>query len=183
MTLIVPKWGLEEALPWAPDLAWFPYSLGRYKNCCNLPSLTSCFRWFHKILQSSVVCRRSWWYWEWRLWLHLMGPHPILFDHLNYGSFLIFSKTWCTSSRNTVLTTWGVVDPDCPTKSLQDLLLLYLFDLKSLLSWGITLVFPLLCCWSSSTRLYSSIRFISWHSLPASWPKTFSNHAQRAGRP
>ena len=112
-----------------------------------------------------------------------MGPHPILFDHLKYGSFLIFSKTWCTGSRNTVLTTRGVVDPDRPTKSLQDLLLLYLSDLKSLMSWGITLVFPHLCCWSSLTRLYSSIRFISWRTLLTSFLAKDFLKSCSAGRP
>ena len=62
MTLIVPKGGLEEAFPWTLDPAWSPCPLGRYKNCFNLPSLTSCSRWFHKVLQSSVVCPHFWWY-------------------------------------------------------------------------------------------------------------------------
>jgi len=82
MTLIVPNRGLEEAFPYALDPTWSPCLLSRYKNCCNLPSLTSCSRWFHRVLQSSVVCPRSWWYWQWRLWLHLKRSPPILFDHL-----------------------------------------------------------------------------------------------------
>ena len=94
-----------------------------------------------------------------------MGSPPILFGHLKYGSFLIFSKTWCIGSRNTVLTIWGAVGPDCLAKSLQGLLLLYLSDLKSLLSWWITLAFPFPCYWSSSTRLYSSMRPISQRIL------------------
>ena len=94
MTLIVLNGGLEEAFPWAPDLAWSPYLLGRYKNYCNLPFLTSCSRWFQRVLQSSMVCPRFWWYWQWRLWLHLIGSPPILFGYLKYGSFLIFSRTW-----------------------------------------------------------------------------------------
>ena len=105
MTLIVPKGGLEETFPWALGLAWPHCPLGRYKNCCNLPSLTSCSIWFYRVLQSSVVCPRSWWYWQWRLWLHLKGSPLIFFCHLKYGLFLIFSKTWCTGSWNTVLTT------------------------------------------------------------------------------
>ena len=63
MALILPKGGLEEAFPWALNSIWSPYPLGRYKNYCNFPSLTSCSRWFHKVLQSSVVCPHSWWYW------------------------------------------------------------------------------------------------------------------------
>ena len=94
-----------------------------------------------------------------------MGSPPILFGHLKYDSFLIFSKTWCTGSRNTVFTTWEAIDPDCLAKSLWGLLLLYLFDLKFLLSWGITLAFPFLCCWFSSTCMYSSIRSINWRTL------------------
>ena len=131
------------------------------------------------VLQSSVVCPRSWWYWQWRLWLHLKRFPPILFGHLKYGSFLIFFKTWCTSFQNTVLTTWGAVDSDCPTKSFWGLLLLYLSNLKSLLSWGITLPFPLPCYWSSSTLLYSSMRSISWRTLLTGFlVRIFLNHAR-----
>ena len=124
ITLIVPNRGLEEAFPWAPDLDWSPCPLGQYRNCCNFPSLTSCSRWFHNIRQSSVVYPRSWWYWKWRLWLRLKGSPLILFGHLKYGSFLIFSKTWCTGSRNTVFTTCGAASPDYPAKSRRGLLLL-----------------------------------------------------------
>ena len=161
MTLMVPKRGLEEAFPWASDPTWSPCPLGLYKICFNLPSLTSYSKWFHKVLQSSVVCPRSLWYWQWRFWLRLIRSPHVLFGHLKYGSFLIFSKTWCTSSRNTVLTIWGVVGPDCLTKSLRGLLLLYQSDLKSFLSWGTTLAFPFPYCWSSSTLLYLSIRSMS----------------------
>ena len=62
-------------------------------------------------------------------------------------------------------TTWAAIDPNCLAKSLQGRLLLYLFDLKSLLSWEITLAFPFPCCWSSSTHLYSSIQSMSWRTL------------------
>ena len=124
MTLIVPNRGFEEAFAWAPNLDWSPCLLTRYKNCYNLPSLTSCSRWFHRVLQFSVVCPPSWWYWQWRLWLRLKGSPPIFFGYLKYGSFLIFSKIWCTGSRNTMLTAWWVVDLDCPAKSLRGLLLL-----------------------------------------------------------
>ena len=62
-------------------------------------------------------------------------------------------------------TTWAAIDPNCPAKSLQGRLLLYLFDLKSLLSWEITLAFPFPWCWSSSTHLYSSIQSMSWRTL------------------
>ena len=93
ITLIVPNGGLEEAFPWAVDLVWSLCPLGRYKNYCNLSSLTNYSRWFHRVLQSSIICPRSWWYWQWRLWLRLMGSPPILFGHLKYSSFLIFSKT------------------------------------------------------------------------------------------
>ena len=61
------------------------------------------------------------------------------------------------------------MNPNCPAKSLQGLLLLYLVDLKSLISRGITLPFPLPCYWSSSTRLYSSIQFISRRTLLTSF--------------
>ena len=37
--------------------------------------------------------------------LRFIGSPPILFGYLKYGSFLIFSKTWCTGSLNTVPTT------------------------------------------------------------------------------
>ena len=90
---------------------------------------------------------------------------PILFSHLKYGLFLIFSKIWCIGSRNTVLTTWVAVDPDCPAKSLRGQLLLYLSDLTSLLSYETTLAFPFPCCWSSSTCLYSSMWSMSWRTL------------------
>ena len=70
-----------------------------------------------------------------------MGSPPSLFGHLKNGSFLIFSKTWCTGSRNIVLTIWGMVDPNCLAKFLWGRLLLYRSNLKSLLSWGITLTF------------------------------------------
>ena len=82
MILIVPKEGHEEAFPWAPNPAWSPCPLGRYKNRFYLPSLTSCSKWFYKILQSSVACSCSWWYWQWKLWLRLIGFAPILFGHL-----------------------------------------------------------------------------------------------------
>ena len=161
MTLIVPKRGLKEAFPWAPNCDWSCCLLGWYRNCYNLFSLTSCSRWFHRVLQSSVVCPCSWWYWQWRLRSRLKGSLLILLGHLKYGSFLIFSKTWCTSSQNTMLTTWGAVDPDYPVKSLRGLLLLYRSDLKSLLFLEITLPFPLSYCWSSSTLLYLSILSMS----------------------
>ena len=80
-----------------------------------------------------------------------------------------FSKTWCTDSRNTMLTTWVAVDPDCLAKSLWGRLLLYLSDLKFLLSLGTTLAFPFPFpyYWFSLTRLYSSIRSMSWRTLLA----------------
>ena len=170
MTLIVPKGGLEEEFPWTLNPTWFPCPLGRYKNYCNLPFLTNYSKWFHRVLQSSVVCSRSWWYWQWRLWLRLMGSPPILFGHLKYGSFLIFSKTWCTSSRNTVLTIWGAVGLYWPVKSFRGLLLLYRSNLKSLLSWGTILAFPFPCYCSSLTLLYLSIWSMSWCTLVAGFP-------------
>ena len=94
-----------------------------------------------------------------------MGFPTILFDHLKNGSFLIFSRTWCTSSQNTALTAWVLADPDCPAKSLWGWLLLYRFDLKSFISWGITLSFPFPYCWSSSSFLYLSIWSMSWRML------------------
>ena len=98
----------------------------------------------------------------------LVTPHgflAILFGHLKNDSFLIFSITWCTSSRKTTLTTRVLVGPNCPAKSLWGQLLLYQSDLKSLLSWGITLTFPFPYCWSSSTLLYLSIWSMIWHTL------------------
>ena len=124
MTLIVLIGGLEEAFPWVQDLDWSPCPFGRHKICCNLPSLTSYSKWFHSVWQSLVVCPLFWWYWQWRLWLHYNGSPLTLFGHLKYYSFLIFSNTWCTGSLNTVFTTWGAADLDCPVKSLWDLLLL-----------------------------------------------------------
>ena len=90
-----------------------------------------------------------------------MGFPTILFGHLKNDSFLIFSKTWCTGSRNTALTAWVLADLDCPAKSL----LLYWSDLKSLISWGITLAFPFPYCRSPLILLYLSIRSMSWHTL------------------
>jgi len=63
MTLIVPKGALKEASLRDSKPAWHPCPLRWYKNCFSLPSRTSCSRWFHKVLQSSVVCLQSWWYW------------------------------------------------------------------------------------------------------------------------
>lgn len=94
-----------------------------------------------------------------------MGFLVILFGHLKNGSFLIFSRTWCTSSQNTALTIWVLVDPDCPAKSLRGRLLWNQFDLKSLISWGITFALPFPCCWSSFTLLYLSIQSMSWITL------------------
>ena len=94
----------------------------------------------------------------------------ILFGHLKNDSFLIFSRTWCTSSRNTTLTAWALANPDCPTKSLRCRLLLYRSNLKSLLSWEITLAFPFPYCRSFSTLLYLSIRSISWCTLMTGLP-------------
>ena len=99
-----------------------------------------------------------------------MGFPVILFDHLKNSSFLIFSSTWRTGSRNTTLTAWVLVDPDCPAKCFLGRLLLYWSDLKSFLSWGITLAFPFPCCWSSLTRLYLSIQSMSWRTLLAGFP-------------
>ena len=94
---------------------------------------------------------------------------PILFGYLKYGSFFSLSKIWCTGSLNTVLTTWAVAALMCPTKPLRGLLLLYLSDLKFFRSWGITLVFPFPCYWSSSTRLYLSIQSMSQRTFLASF--------------
>ena len=99
-----------------------------------------------------------------------MGFPVILFGHLKNGSFLIFSRTWCTSSRNTIITAWVLADPNCPTKSLRDRLLLYQSDLKSLISWRITLAFHFPYFYSSSTLLYLSIRFMSWRTLVTGLP-------------
>ena len=110
MTLIVPKKGLEGTSLRDLELAWLPWPLEWYRSCFNLPSRTSWSKWSHRLLQSSVVCSWSWWYWQWRLWLRFSGFPIILFGPLKNGSFLIFSNTWCTGSRNTALTTWVLVD-------------------------------------------------------------------------
>ena len=167
ITLIMPKGSLEVVSFWDPNPAWLSYPLGWYKNCFNFPLLTSYSKWLHKVLQSFVVRPRSWWYWQWRLWLLFVGSPPILFGHLKYGSIFIFSKTWCTSSWNTMLTTWVTVNLDCLAKSLRWWLLLYLSDLKSLLSF--TLAFPFPCYWSSLTHLYLSILSMSSRTLLASF--------------
>ena len=83
---------------------------------------------------------------------------------------LDFLHTRCTGSRNTALIVCTLVAPDCPTKSLLGWLLLYWSDLKSLLSEGMTFSFPFPYSWSSSTRLYLSIRSISWRTLVAGLP-------------
>ena len=112
-----------------------------------------------------------------------MGFPPILFGHLKNGSFLIFSKTWCTSSQNTALTAWAFAGPACPTKSLWGRLFLYWFDLKFLLSLGITLAFPFPYYWSSSTLLYLSIRFMSWRTLVAGFLVKDFLKLRSVGRP
>ena len=94
-----------------------------------------------------------------------MGFPTILFCHLKNSSFLIFSSTWHTSSPNVALTAWVLVDPDFLVKFLLSRSLLYRSDLKSLLSWEITLALHFPYCWSSSTLLYLSIWFMSWRTL------------------
>ena len=94
-----------------------------------------------------------------------MGFPAILFGHLKNNSFLIFSSTWHISSRNIALTAWVLVDPDFLVKFLLSRSLLYRSDLKSLLSWEITLALHFPYCWSSSTLLYLSIWFMSWRTL------------------
>ena len=99
-----------------------------------------------------------------------MGFPAILFGHLKNSSFLIFSSTWHTSSRNVALTAWVLVDPDFLVKFLLSRSLLYRSDLKSLLSWEITLALHFPYCWSSSTLLYLSIWFMSWRTLVTGFP-------------
>ena len=99
-----------------------------------------------------------------------MGFPAILFGHLKNSSFLIFSSTWHTSSRNIALTAWVLVDPDFLVKFLLSRSLLYRSDLKSLLSWEITLALHFPYCWSSSTLLYLSIWFMSWRTLVTGFP-------------
>ena len=94
----------------------------------------------------------------------------ILFGHLKNGSFFIFSRTRCTGSRNTTLTTWVLVDPIGLTWSFRGRTTLNRSDLKSLLPWGITFTLPFPCCWSSLTLLYLSIRSISWRTLVTGLP-------------
>ena len=113
-----------------------------------------------------------------------MGFLAILFGHLKNDLFLIFSRTWCTGSRNTALIAWVLVEPDCPTKCLRGWLLLYWSNLNSLISWGITLAFLFPCYWSSSTLLYLSIWFMSWRTLVTGCQlKTSLNCARLGGRP
>ena len=112
-----------------------------------------------------------------------MGFPAILFGHLKNSSFLIFSRSWCTGSRNTTLTAWVLADPNCPVKSLRGQLLLYRSDLKFLLFWGITLAFPFPYCWSSSTFLYLSFRSMSWRILVTGLPVRDFLKPCSAGRP
>ena len=142
MTFIVPIGGLKEVSLRDSGFTYPCWLLEWCKRCFNFPSWTSWSKWFLKFLQSSVVCPGSWWYWQYRFWLRLMGSPAILFGHLKNDLFLIFSRTWCTGSRNTALIACASADPDCPAKSLLGrLLLLNRFDLKSLLSWGQSLLY------------------------------------------
>ena len=144
ISFIVPMGGFKEVSLQGSWFAWPWWPLERCKRCLSFLSWTSWSRWFQRFLQSSIVCPWSWWYWQYRLWLCFMEFLAILFGHLKNGSFLIFSKTWCTSSLNTALTFCVLVDPYCPAKSLLGLLLLYQSDLKFLHFWRITLSFPFL---------------------------------------
>ena len=51
----MPKGGLEEVSLCDPEPAWPSYPLGWYRNYFNFPLLTSCSKWFHKVLLSSMV--------------------------------------------------------------------------------------------------------------------------------
>ena len=146
--------------PWGSWLPWWP--LEGCKRYPSFPFQTSWSRWFHRLLQFSVVCPWSWWYWQYRLWLRFMESPAILFGHLKNVLFLIFSKTWCTFCV--------LANPYYPVKSLLGLLLLYRSDLKSLPFWGITFSFPFPCSWSSSTLLYLSILSISCRTLVTGLP-------------
>ena len=184
MTLIVSKGGFEEASLWDLDPVWPLYPLDWCRNCFNFPSLTSCSRWFHKILQSSVVCPRSWRYWQWSLWLRFIGSLPILFGHLKYCSFLIFSKTWCTWFLEYYANHLGSNRPWLPRKvSLGAIIIVFVRPEISLILMD-NLCFPFPYYWSSSTsytHLYGP--WADAHFLQASWSTTFSNHARHVGRP
>ena len=112
-----------------------------------------------------------------------MGFSAILFGHLKNCSFLIFSRTWCIGSQNTSLTAWVLADTGHLAKSLQGRLLLYQFDLKSILSWGMTLALPFPCYWSSSTLLYLSIWSMSWRILVTGFPVKDFHKPCLVGRP
>ena len=157
MTFIVPMGGLKDMSLWGSWFVWLGWPLEGCKRCRNFPSRTNWSRWFHRFLQSSVVCPWSWWYWQYRLWLCFEESLAILFGHLKNGSFLTFSKTCRTDSLNTALTAYVLVDPDCPVKSLLGWLLLYRSDLKSFLLWRMIFSFCFPCSWSFSTLLYLSI--------------------------
>ena len=57
-----------------------------------------------------------------------------------------------------------------PRKPFLGRLLLYRSDLKSFLSWGITLAFPFPCCWSYSILLYLLTWSINWRKLVTGLP-------------
>ena len=67
-------------------------------------------------------------------WFRFVDSPAILFGYLKHGSFLIFSSTWCTGSRNTALTLRVLVVSGYPAKSLLGRLFMYRSDLKSLIS-------------------------------------------------
>ena len=89
---------------------------------------------------------------------HFIWPFKVWFIVNLFQDLMHWFPKHCA---NHLWSTW----PWLPSKSLWGRLLLYLSNLKSFLSWGITLAFHFLCCWYSSTCLYSSIRSISQHTL------------------
>ena len=163
MTLIVPKEALKVASLQDPNLAWPPCPLGWYKNCFNLPSLTSCSKWLHKVLQSSVVCPRSWCYWQWKLWLRFVGSPPILFGHLKNGLFLIFSKTWCTGSQNTV-NHLSSGRPRMPRKiSSGPVIVVFVQpEIPPILKDNLSFSFPLLLVLLDSLILFNSVHELTY---------------------
>jgi len=78
MTFIVPIGGLKEVFLRASGFSYPYWPLEWCRRCLNFPSRTSWSKWFLKFLQSSVVCPDSWWYWQYKFWLHFMGSPTIL---------------------------------------------------------------------------------------------------------
>lgn len=141
MTLMVPKGGFEIASLWHLDPIWFPYPKGWCMNCFNFPAaLTNCSKWSWRVLQSSVVCPRSWQYWQWRFWLRLVSFQGSNVRLLEYWANHLSVRA-CRLIGEVSL---GSVMP-IPLRPR-----IYSFERE-------ILAFPFPCSWSSLTCLCSSI--------------------------